>query len=66
MNSQLESSVSSIVAARIERRWASVSILIIVFMTGMAAYAGIHEATMPQTQVETIDPTTLHLGGEFV
>ena len=32
----------------------------------MAAYGGIHRATMPQTQVETIDPTTLHLNGEFI
>ena len=54
------------VAARVERRWASISVLIIVFLTAMAAYAGIHQATMPQTNVEIIDPTTLHMSGEFV
>lgn len=54
------------VAARVERNWASVAVLVIAFMTGMAAYAGVHQATMPQARVETIDPTTLHLGGEFV
>ncbi|HUI98517.1 MAG TPA: cytochrome C oxidase subunit II [Xanthobacteraceae bacterium] len=53
-------------AARVERRWASLSIVIVVLLAGMAAFAGIHEATMPQTQVETTDPKTLHLGGEFV
>jgi cytochrome c oxidase subunit 2 len=59
-------SQSALVAERIERRWAAISIVIIVFLTGMAAYAGIHQATMPQTHVETIDPVTLHLSGEFV
>jgi cytochrome c oxidase subunit 2 len=60
-----EGSHSAGVAARIEKRWAAISIVIIAFLTGMAAYAGVHQATMPQAQVETIDPTTLHLGGEF-
>jgi cytochrome c oxidase subunit II len=59
-------STSADVSARIERRWAAISILIVVFLTGMAAYAGIHQAVMPQSQVETIDPTTLHMSGEFV
>jgi cytochrome c oxidase subunit II len=54
------------IAERVERRWAVVSVLIVVFLTAMAAFAGIHQATMPQARVETIDPTTLHLGGEFV
>ncbi|ABC89794.1 probable cytochrome-c oxidase, subunit II protein [Rhizobium etli CFN 42] len=54
------------VAERVERRWAAVAVLIIVFLAGMAAFAGIHQATMPQTTVETIDPTTIHLQGEFV
>nr|WP_245366107.1 cytochrome C oxidase subunit II [Neorhizobium galegae] len=51
---------------KIERRWAAVSILIIAFLTGMAAYAGIHQAVMPQTTVEIINPTTLHMTGEFI
>jgi cytochrome c oxidase subunit 2 len=32
----------------------------------MAAVAGIHQATMPQPRVETVNPATLHLSGEFV
>jgi cytochrome c oxidase subunit 2 len=56
----------SAVAERAERRWATITVLIVVFLAGMAAFAGIHQATMPQTTVETIDPTTLHLRGEFI
>ena len=53
-------------AVRVERRWATLSTVIVVVLTGVAAFAGIHQATMPQRQVETIDPKILHLGGEFV
>jgi len=53
------------IAERVERMWATLSVLIIVFLAGMAAFAGVHQATMPQATVETIDPTTLHLDGEF-
>lgn len=65
MNSRLHAE-SSAVSERIERRWAVISILIIAFLTGMAAYAGVHQATMPQSRVETIDPVKLHMSGEFV
>jgi cytochrome c oxidase subunit 2 len=51
---------------RTERRWAAISIAIIVVLILLAAVAGIHQATMPQGRVETIDPTRLHLSGEFV
>ncbi len=54
------------VAERIERRWAILSIAIIVVLAGMAAFAGIHRATMPQTRVETVQPQTIHLTGEFI
>jgi cytochrome c oxidase subunit 2 len=54
------------VAARVERRWATFVILVIAIFVAVAAFAGIHQATMPQAQVETINPTRLHLGGEFV
>lgn len=53
-------------AARVERRWATISVLIIVSLAAIAAVAGIHQAAMPQARVETIDPRVLHLGGEFV
>jgi len=35
-------------------------------LVGMATFIGIHKATMPQGRVETSDPKTLHLSGEFV
>jgi cytochrome c oxidase subunit 2 len=54
------------IAARVERNWATVSIFVVVFLAAMAAFAGIHQATMPQGRVETTNPTTLHLSGEFV
>jgi cytochrome c oxidase subunit II len=53
-------------AAAVERRWAMLVILILVVFVAVAAFAGIHQATMPQARVETINPTRLHLGGEFV
>jgi len=54
------------VAARVERRWAILAVAIIVTLALLAAFAGIHRATMPQPRVETIDPSRLHLAGEFV
>jgi cytochrome c oxidase subunit II len=54
------------VAARIERRWATLSVAIVGLLVGMAAFIGIHQATMPQGHVETADPKTLHLSGEFI
>ena len=54
------------VAARIERRWATLSIAIIGLLIGMAGFIGIHQATMPQGRVETADPRTLHVSGEFI
>jgi cytochrome c oxidase subunit 2 len=51
---------------RAERGWATVSVVIVVLLVGIATFAGIHQAAMPQSRVETVDPRTLHLGGEFV
>ncbi len=53
-------------AARVERRWAMISVGILVLLVLMAGFAGIHEALMPQARVETVNPRTLHLGGEFI
>ncbi len=58
--------IGEAVAARIERRWASLSIVIVGLLVGMATFIGIHQATMPQGHVETADPGTLHLSGEFI
>ena len=59
-------SASAEVAARVERRWATIAVIIVVMMALLAAFAGIHRATMPQPRVETTDPSRLHLTGEFV
>ncbi len=51
---------------RIEHRWAAVASSIIVLLIVMAVFAGVHQAVLPQSRVETADPRTLHLGGEFI
>jgi cytochrome c oxidase subunit II len=51
---------------RVERRWATVAVLILVLMVAMATFAAVHQAAMPQSRVETVDPRTLHLAGEFI
>ncbi|WP_428976961.1 cytochrome C oxidase subunit II [Faunimonas pinastri] len=66
MQSEHGHSPSALIAARIEKRWATLSVAIIVLLAAMAAFAGIHQATMPQARVETADPSTLHLSGEFI
>ena len=66
MNQQTDHTGGAIVAERIERRWGAVSISIIVLLIVMAAYAGIHQAVMPQARVETADPRSLHIAGEFI
>jgi cytochrome c oxidase subunit 2 len=58
--------IGEAVAARIERRWATLSIVIVGVLVGMATFIGIHQATMPQGRVETADPGALHLSGEFI
>jgi cytochrome c oxidase subunit 2 len=57
---------SAAVAERVEKRWAMLSVAIVVLLAGLAAFAGIHQATMPQSRVETANPATLHISGEFV
>jgi cytochrome c oxidase subunit 2 len=49
-----------------ERRWAAVSITLIVALLGVITFTGIHWASMPPSGIEPIDPTTLHVSGEFV
>jgi cytochrome c oxidase subunit 2 len=51
---------------RVERRWAAVSIAILVLLVAIATFAALHLAAMPQSRVETVDPRTLHLAGEFI
>lgn len=53
------------VALRSELRWAAAVLAIVAFLIVMIAYMSIHWATMPAARVETVDPKTLHLAGEF-
>jgi cytochrome c oxidase subunit II len=66
MATEADHGIGAAVAARVERRWATLSIVIVGVLVGMATFIGIHQATMPQGHVETADPKTLHLSGEFV
>lgn len=54
------------VAARVERRWSIMSAGLVGLMIGVAIFAGVHRATMPQAWVETANPQTIHIAGEFV
>ena len=54
------------IAHAAESRWAWMIGAIIVFLLGMLVWMSIHWAAMPPVRTETIDPTTLHLSGEFV
>jgi len=53
-------------AERAEQRWASLSVVIVVLLAALAAVIGIHNATMPQARVETIDPQQAPISGEFI
>ncbi len=54
------------VAVAAERRWAIVVGIIIALLVLMMLYTGLHWSAMPPSRVETIDPRTLHVSGEFV
>ncbi len=54
------------VAVAAERRWAIVVGLIIATIVVMMVFTGVHWAAMPPSRVETIDPRTLHISGEFM
>jgi cytochrome c oxidase subunit II len=51
--------------ARTERRWLGLMVATLVVMMAVVVLTGIANAIHPPSNVETIDPTTLHLGGEF-
>lgn len=54
------------VAAAAERRWMIVVAAIIVVLILTMIVTGVHWAAMPPSRVETVDPRTLHVSGEFV
>jgi cytochrome c oxidase subunit 2 len=49
-----------------EKRWAWIVAAIILFLIAMMGYMSLHWAAMPPVRTETVDPTTLHIAGEFV
>jgi len=53
-------------AKRIENRWALTMVGLVALLVAMVIFTGLHWATMPPSRVETINPTTLHVSGEFV
>jgi cytochrome c oxidase subunit II len=57
---------SHAIAARAERRWALAVLVIIAVLVAMMVFAGVQWAAMPPSRVETVDPRTLHISGEFV
>ena len=66
MTSMPDHDEGAAVAARIERRWTIMSAALVGLLVGVAIFAGIHKATMPQAWVETANPQTLHISGEFI
>lgn len=57
--------VAEEVVIRTERRWFVVMIGMLVVMMAVIVATGVGHALHPPSNVETIDPLTLHLGGEF-
>jgi cytochrome c oxidase subunit II len=53
-------------ASRAERRWASVAVGCVAVILAVIIFTSIHWSTLPPSGVEPIDPTTLHVSGEFV
>ncbi len=43
-------------AARSERRWGLISTALLALLVFLATFAGVHQATMPQARLETVDP----------
>jgi cytochrome c oxidase subunit II len=51
---------------RTEKRWFMIMAAMLVVMLAIVVLTGITDAMHPSSNVEVVDPTTLHLGGEFV
>ena len=50
----------------VEHGWAALAVAIVVLLVAMATFSALHLAAMPQSRIETVDPRTLHLRGEFI
>ena len=51
--------------ARTENQWLTIMLSMLAVMMAIIVVTGVTHALHPPSNVETIDPTTLHLGGEF-
>jgi cytochrome c oxidase subunit 2 len=58
--------VPEAVVARTEKRWIVIMAAMLLVMMSIVVLTGIMGAMHPSSNVEVIDPTTLHLQGEFV
>ena len=58
--------VSAEVVARTEKRWIVLMVAMLIVMLAVIVITGVAGAMHPPSNVEVIDPTTLHLQGEFV
>ncbi len=54
------------VVARTEKRWVFIMVTMLLVMMAVIVVTGVTNALHPPSNVEVIDPTTLHLSGEFV
>jgi cytochrome c oxidase subunit 2 len=52
--------------AATEKRWIALMLGMLAVMMAVMVVTGVTHALHPASNVETIDPTTLHLSGEFV
>ena len=62
----LDGIVPEPVVIRTEKRWVMIMAAMLVVMMAVIVVTGVTGALHPASNVEVIDPQTLHLGGEFV
>ena len=53
------------VAARAEARWVVFVAIVIGLLLCMIAFTSLHWVLMPSKRIETVNPSTLHISGEF-
>ena len=53
------------IVVRSERRWFNVMLCMLAIMMAVIVFSGVTQALHPPSNIETIDPLTLHRGGEF-
>jgi cytochrome c oxidase subunit 2 len=66
MSTEHPSHASADIAARIERKWALLVVIILCVLVAMTIFTGLHWAMMPPSRVETVRPETLNVSGEFI